>query len=198
VTDQFITIWLDSLDRVGPDGYRALQGPSALPAAVRSDSALWSERFFTPAADPHVSALAGQARWSYHLSTELTPDLVRCQYTAAGLALDLIESRAYTVLRVRESDPPTRDRVMAIAESVLLKPPGTRTWRFDFAQPLAEGAWFSTNPSVGPTRIATWELRVDGGIRGGGLYFLRFKKTLPQVGYPNLRRWFDDEFRARG
>ena len=34
--------------------------------------------------------------------------------------------------------------------------------------------------------------------RSGSLDFLRFKKPLEQVGYPNLRRWFDDEFRARG
>src|SRR5687768_3599864 len=53
VTDALITIWLDSIDRVRPEEYRPAAALGALPATVRSDSAMWSERFFASAANPH-------------------------------------------------------------------------------------------------------------------------------------------------
>jgi hypothetical protein len=83
------------------------------------------------------------------------------------------------------------------AEDLLLKPEGVATWSFQFPAALTEGSRFSTNPTVGPLRITTWEDRTDGGIRGGVLYFLRFKKSFELVGYPNLRRWFDESFRLK-
>jgi hypothetical protein len=192
--DELVTIWLDSIDRVETNAYKPVMF-EALPAAVRGDSSLWADRFFTDAANPHNHKAA--VKWTYHLSTESTPDILRGEHIVQKYALEVIETRSYLITRVRGTAPQSRSAVLAAAEDLLRRPESTATWSFQFPEVLNEGSRFSTNPTVGPLRITTWEDRTDGGVRGGVLYFLRFKKSFELLGYPDLRRWFDESFRRK-
>jgi hypothetical protein len=193
-SDELVTIWLDSIDRVALDAYRPIAF-DALPAIVRGDSSLWCERLFTSTANPHTRKM--DVKWSYHLATEDTPDILRAEYVIPPYAVEMLETRGYVVARVRKADVPDRGFVLAVAEAMLLKPPGTAVWNFQFPAALSEGSRFTTNSALGPHLIASWEDRTDGGVRKGALFFLRFKKSLERIGYPDLRRWFDDAFRSK-
>jgi hypothetical protein len=193
--DQLITIWLDSIDRVPADGYRPVTEWAALPSAVRGDATFWAGRFFTPEANPHNHR--DTVQWAYHLATEKTPDILRYRSKVDSYELDVIETRGYLLVRVRRLLPPNTAAVVAVAEKVLLKPEGMDSWNFHFPAALVEGTRFSTNQDAGPLRIASWEDLVAGGIRNGSLYFLRCKKVLDRMGYPDLRGWFDNTFRNR-
>ena len=195
MTDDVTSIWLDSVDRVAEGAYRPIAGRDALPAQVRADSALWADRFLSSAANPHLRGW--DVAWSYHLATKDTPDLIRAVYDIPGHGLDVIESRAYLITRIHEPAPATPQEVATVAELLLAKPPDAAAWRFQFSTALTEGGRFTTNPSIGPLDIMDWPDRVDGGIRHGRLYFLQFKKIPDRQGYPDLRRWFDEAFRAR-
>ena len=192
--DELVTIWLDSIDRVAPDAYNPVAF-DLLPPEVRGDSSLWSERFFTAAANPHNRKAVVQ--WSYHLATADTPDVLRGKYSVQKYDLDVIETRSYLITRIRVNESPNREAILAAAEDLLLKPQGMATWTFQSIESLNDGSRFSTNPTVSPLRIATWEDRTDGGIRRGYLFFLRFKKSFDLIGYPDLRRWFDESFRRK-
>jgi hypothetical protein len=39
--------------------------------------------------------------------------------------------------------------------------------------------------------------RADGGVRGGALYFLCFKKVPDHLGYPSEANWFSSDLRAK-
>ena len=113
--DELVTIWLDSIDRVAPDAYKTVAF-DALPPEVRGDSSLWSERFFTAAANPHNRKAVVQ--WSYHLATADTPDVLRCEYSVQKYDLDVIETRSYVITRIRVNQSPNREAILAAAEDI--------------------------------------------------------------------------------
>lgn len=190
---ELTTIWIESIARIGPDWYRAVPDIEWIPRMVRANSAQWAGRFFASAADPHQRPT--EVQWSYHLATERTPDVIRYIYRALSYDLDVVESRVYTVIRLKLRTP-AGPVIQEAADRLLLRPEGGA--RFDFRLPmtLTDGTRFSSNPETGPLDIGSWEDLVEGGMRGGAPYFLRFKKHPQTVGYPNLRTWFDAELRA--
>lgn len=186
-------IWIESIARIAPDTYRAVPDIEWIPRTVRANSAQWAGRFFVPEADPHQRPT--EVQWSYHLATERTPDVIRYIYRALSYDLDAVESRAYAVIRLKLRQPPA-SAIQEAADKLLLRPAPLSRFVFQFPQTLSDGIRFSSNPETGPLEIASWEDLVEGGIRGGAPYFLRFKKHPQIVGYPNLRTWFDPEFRT--
>ncbi|MBL8178404.1 MAG: hypothetical protein JNK48_27265 [Bryobacterales bacterium] len=187
-------IWTESILRIPPTGWRLLADIDLLPPAVRADSAMWAERFLTDAANPHLRPHAAQ--WSFVLATEDTPDAIRAGYRADRYDLDTVETRAYLLVRLRLREfsaaaiQEAADRLIQPAQS------GSR-WRFQFVETPSEGSRFSTSPASNPLTIASWDDLVEGGVRNGAPYFLRFKKHHQRQGYPNLGAWFDPDFRAR-
>jgi len=72
-----------------------------------------------------------------------------------------------------------------------------RPRRFELPHTIDEGACFSTDEGAEPLLLAAWTERVDGGVRGGQLYFLFYKKVPQRVGFRSDERWFDDPIRRR-
>jgi hypothetical protein len=192
--EQLIRTWLAAVDRVPAKEYRPAAGFEDLPDDVQGSSTMWSERFFAPAASPH--AATSQARRSYHLSTDTSPDLLRHQYRFGQLALDVVESRNFTLIRTGRTLPVTAAAAREAARSILNLKDGEHQWTLQAPNALAEGAWFSSNPDADPMTMS-WADRADGGIHGGALVFLCFKKDQQRVGYPDIRKWFDSAFRSR-
>jgi len=187
-------LWMESIASIPSAAWRSLPDIASLPPAVRGDSSLWCERFFTPEADPHLRP--AEVQWSYALATNQTPDAIRYIYSAAPYDLDTIETRAFTVVRLK-----LRTFTAATIQSAagqLLQPPNIgNSWDFHLPEALTEGFRFSSDPSTNPLEIPSWEDLVEGGIRAGAPYFIRFKKVFQLQGYPNPRTWFDSDFRAR-
>ncbi len=187
-------LWIESLAAIPTADWRAVPDIAALPPAVRADSSLWADRFYTPEANPH--ARPSDVQWSYALAGEATPDAIRYIYRVAPFDLDTIETRAFAAVRLKLRAP-TAATIQEAAEQILLPPESGKPWQFTFPEALTEGCRFSTDPASSPLDIATWEDLVEGGIRAGAPYFLRFKKHLQRAGYPHLPTWFDAGFRAR-
>ncbi|MBL8222494.1 MAG: hypothetical protein JNL62_24865 [Bryobacterales bacterium] len=154
----------------------------------------WAERFFTPLANPHLRP--AEVHWSYTLATDDTPDAIRYLYRSASYDLDTVETRAYAVVRLRL---PTLSPSLIedAANEILLPPASGKTWKFHFLESLSEGSRFSSDLSSNPLDIASWEDLVEGGIRSGVPYFMRFKKHPQRHGYPGLGTWFDAGFSGR-
>ena len=200
--EQLITIWLDVADRVGPADYHSVDDLAAVSGQARADSRHWAHSFFSPAASPHQAA---KVRHSVHLARADTPDLLRHEYAFGGLDLEVIESRSFTLIRIAPAALdvlalPEAERPRAVkraAESLLHLEGAHHKWDFQLPALLAEGVRFSTNPAADPLGMRHWHERADGGIRRRALYFLCFKKIGQILGYHDVQRWFDDDFRAR-
>lgn len=186
-------LWMESIASIAPEAWRSVPDIERLPPDVRADSSLWCERFFTPEADPHLRPAGVQ--WSYAVATNQTPDAIRYIYSAAPYDLDTIETRAFTVVRLKLRTF-TAATIQSAAGHLLQPPQGGNQWEFHLPEALTEGFRFSSNPSADPLDIASWEDLVEGGIRAGAPYFIRFKKVLQLQGYPNPRTWFDSDFRT--
>ncbi|MFN7935042.1 MAG: hypothetical protein U0R19_17060 [Bryobacteraceae bacterium] len=186
---------MDSVAAIPPSSWRAVPNSDGLPPAIRADASLWAERFFTPEANPH--ARPADVQWSYAIAGPATPDAIRYIYRVDPYDLDTIETRAFTVVRLKLRSP-SATVIEDAANRLLLGPGHGQRWRFQFPEALTEGSRFSSDPSVTPIDIATWEDLVEGGIRSGAAYLVRFKKLLQRQGYEHLPTWFDPEFRARG
>ena len=199
--DELIRIWLDSIDRVSRKGFVPLADFKTLPDAVLGGTRLWSARFFTPEANP--THQTNGIKYSYHLSTADTPDLLRYEYEFKSLNLEVIESSSYTFVRVRQrpgsADLKQNERVGFInrtATMILNMRDENHNWEFQFPSAVADDTRFSTDPNADPIAMTSWESRADGGIRNGDLYFLLFKKIPDRPAYPDIQRWFDNRFRG--
>src|SRR4026209_1248713 len=73
--DDLINIWLRSIERASKHGFKPLAALEKLPAAVLGGTRLWSARFSTAEANP--AQMRKDVKYSYHLSTGDTPDLIR-------------------------------------------------------------------------------------------------------------------------
>jgi hypothetical protein len=193
---QHVTGWLQAVDRVTPGQYKNLESFEALPdgAHVRADSESWSARFFTPKFDPYRQT--EPVKRSFHNAGADTYDMLRHQYAAQSLSLEVIETVTFTLLRFGPSksllslpEENKRKAIMRAASAVLHLPDD-----FQFPAPVIEGALFSTHAEANPITLRSWTARVDGGIHNGQLFFICYKRQEPADGkliFLNGQHWFD-------
>jgi hypothetical protein len=202
--EEIIQGWLGSVDRVPENAYRPIDVRILTETVAGRESLLWSDQFFAAEAHPYLEL--NRARHSIHAATEDTFDLIRHDYGAAGYSLTVIETINFTQVRIADSAAAilglsceeavtaVQTMVAAILNWMAEGPP----WVFQLPQRLADGVTFSTNPDAHPFGLASWRERADGGIRGGYVYFLCFKKVPEILGYRNSQQWFDEDLRKRG
>ncbi len=213
-TDDLIGAWLDMIDRAG-GGWVTMPDLKLLPDGqrVQLDSERWCALFFKPGADPHGATVMPAVE--IHRATPDTADIIRYDYARGNMRLRLYETAVFALLRVEKaeiellnlSQDKRPEGIASIAATLLNKPapPGpvpvaAPTWAFVFEGPIGEGSRFSTGASQDPHLMPSWTSRVDGGIRGGHLYFMCFKKRRSGDGRVillNSHHWFDGQAWAR-
>jgi hypothetical protein len=207
--EQRLSGWLAAVRRVPPEGFTEVARLEDICRQVCADSWFWCDAMFTEQANPHSQALG--RRHAFHVATEDTPDLLRHEYTVAGLDLAVTESRNFVLVEVARSSldllglagPDRAAAVRRIAESLFAQ--AGRAQFVVFSGPaeacslddIVEGTALCTNPSADPVLLSCWADRMECGIQEGRLYFLCYKKSSQRAGYENAQQWFDDAFRAR-
>jgi hypothetical protein len=190
--------WLAGVERASDRGFAPVPGAVDLPAEVLADSCYWCDEVFSPDANPHD---APDVWRGVHLATRSTPDLLRHVYTTQGIGLAVTEGRNFILVEVdpRSADVlalPRAERPAAVhrvAEAIFRAPPS-----FQVPPEIDEGARFSTDDGAEPLLLAAWSRRVEGGVRGGRLYFLCYKKTAQRVGFARDDRWLGTAGARRG
>jgi hypothetical protein len=181
--------WLAAVDRAVARGFDRVEDREVLPAGARADSWFWCDEVLAPHANPHD---APGARASVHPATPTTVDLLRHDYKAAGLGLTVIEGRNFLLVQVDPASAdvlalPPEDRAAAVhrvASAIFKARPS-----FQVPRAIEEGARFSTDEGVDPRLMAHWSRRLDGGVRGGRLWFLCYKKAPQRVGFAREEGW---------
>ena len=198
-----IARWLEAVESVPRRDYTMIAELSELPAQARAESCYWCDHVLSPEANPHD---APGAEHGYHLAEGGTPDLLRHAYTAHGLGLTVIEGRNFLLIRIGRGSLdvlalPAAARAEAIrhAAAVLLRAPRQKEApSFHLPEALDEGCSFSSDAGADPLLLSCWTERVEGGIRGGELYFVSYKKPAQRTGFAHAEAWFDAAFRERG
>lgn len=206
-----IAKWLRAVREIHPGDYVEVHDLRSVPdrARVEQDSSSWTQRFFTNATNPYTQK--GAVRRSIHMATPDTFDVIRHEYDAVGKHLVVEETVNFILVTV---EPPLdalstiderakQDEIGKIA-ALVLRMSGTKVatnlqeapyhWAFRFPATIHEGTTFSTNPEQSPQRMWSWASRLDGGIYGGRLYFLCFKKgesTSGRMFTLDAQHWFD-------
>lgn len=196
--------WLASVERVRPHEFDLISDDASIPPGALADSCMWCERVLSPTVSPYCEGV--QARRSVHRAGRATADLLRHDYAAAGLRLTITESRNFLLIEVaRESvdvlSLPEEARATAIRRVArrLFCPSATgaatsRTClppRLRLPARIDEGTVFNSNPRADPRLLGDSAERVDGGVRGGVLYFICYKREPHRVGFVNARQWFE-------
>lgn len=187
-----VVAWLAAVDEVGPGGWQIIADASQIPAHARADSHYWCELVFAPEANPHDVPQVARA---IHRGGGCSPDLIRYDYEARGLHLQVIEGRNFVLVRVdrRSLDLlalPEPERALAVtraAEALFRQP-----LCFCHCEPLANGSLFCTSPTADPRLLASWAERAEGGVRDGELWFAAYKRVSQLVGFANPNQWFRD------
>jgi hypothetical protein len=193
--------WLESIDDVPDAGYRDV-GLAGLDGEVRAGSQLWCDDHLAAEASPYVGGR--KVRTSVHAGNEGTDtrkvsiDLVRHGYEIDELPVEVVEARSFTLIRLaagkalQGTASARAAEIQRLARRLLSQP-----WVFRFPASIDEGVRFSSNPDVDPDNLPSWTARGDGGIRGGRLWFLCFRKVPDIIGYWSDIQWFPDEFREK-
>lgn len=211
-TDDLIGAWLNMIDRAG-GAWVTVTDLKLLPDArrVQRDSEEWCALFFTAGANPHQADAMPVI--AIHRATPETADIIRYDYASGNMRLRLYETVDFVLLRVEQTEVEPlnlhQDKIPAaitrISRILLNKPAPAapspvseeaQTWAFQFSPPIQEGSRFSTGASQDPHLMPSWTSRVDGGIRGGRLYFMCFKKRQSGDGrliILNSHHWFDGQ-----
>lgn len=199
--DELVTGWVDSALRVPASAFVPIDD-LARTGKIAAASRQWSARFFAPAANPHL--VTPKPRWSVHLATPTSFDLLRHAYDVGATRLDVLEARSFTLVRALGAAAPILAlpdgdhlaAVNALAASILRVRGDEHAWTFDAASPLADGARFTTDRAVDPLSMPSWTSRADGGIRGGDVFFLLYKRIPEILGYFANAEWLDDATRS--
>lgn len=188
--------WLDAVDEA-EGRFREVASLEELPEHVRKDSEFWCDEILAPAVNPHDVETA-----RHHVFQEPgeTPDLVAHDVAVNGTQLRIIEGRNFLLVRVdrRSLDLlalPIEARHAAAeraAEAIFREP-----LRFRTCAALGEGGLVCTDAEVDPLLISSWSRRAEGGIRGGELWFLCYKKCAQRTGFCNAAQWFSDTGEVR-
>lgn len=179
---ELIADWWAAVEEARAEDFVEVAGVEGLPATALADSRLWCAEFFRPQADPYRKEL--RARHAFHAARGATFDFFRHEYEVGGMPVRVLESRNFTLIRVPGADV---SRVPGIAGSLL-----KLTGEFLFS-PKTDA--FSTGPFVHPMSMGSWTQRVDGGVRGGELYVLCYKRIPQRLGFGSATGWFGDKFR---
>jgi len=185
------------VERVAPGDFTPIAATAELGEQARAESIYWCDEVFRPEANPHD---APGARHAYHRAPRGAPDLVRHEYTAGGLALTVIESRSFLLVRVDPGSldvlalpPPARAAALHdTARAIFRATQAGRPPSFPAPGAMEEGARLSTNERADPLLLAGWGDRIEAGVRGGALYFLCYKKAAQRVGFASGERWLGD------
>lgn len=188
-----LAAWLAAVDEVAEDGWACVRDLSEVPAHVRADSVYWCDHVLLPEVNPHDLP---DVEHAIHYGDGRSPDLVRHLFTAKGLDLDIVEGRNFLRVRVarRSVDVlalPEGERPAAVsrAAAAIFRQPLT----FCHCDVVADGSIFCTDSCVDPRVLASWTERAEGGIRGGELWFICYKRISQLVGFANPTQWFSDE-----
>jgi hypothetical protein len=192
-----IARWLAAVDRAPPGSFTTVADFAAIPEQARAESYYWCDEVLSPDVSPHD---APGVRHGHRRATGSSPDLICHAYTAKGLGITVIEGRSFLLVEVdRESVDvlalPPAARAAAIhrvAGALLRTPRDGRALSFRVPDEIDEGARFSTDEGADPLLLAAWSDRVEGGVRGGRIFFLCYKKRAQEVGLAGDHRWFDD------
>lgn len=206
-----IIVWLNMIDRIGPEGFVIASNLRELPdrTRVQRDSETWCGRFLKPAVNPHNLTL--KPRLSIHRSTTDTADVLSYESAAGGLGFRVYETVDFVLLRIEQMQPDllslaedkTPGAIVSVAEATLnmrgtaltaLGREKQYNWVFTFTRPVKEGSHFSTDASKDPHTMSSWADRVDGGIHNKHLYFMCFKRRESGDGKLVLldsHHWFD-------
>ena len=192
------TEWLRAISDLPENGFQQLDGQGKLPPNVRGELNYFDDKFFVEGARP---LLQQKLELWVHRATDTTPDVVRFKYRVGGLRLTVLETTNVALVWVRGeklSSTPQEQRgaVIASVARQLLNVKGTsHDWKFGPDARMGEEGNFSTDATVDPATMATWEQRADGGVMHGTLYFFLYKRSPSRLGYQNAGNWFDPEFR---
>jgi len=186
--------WIDAVEKARAEGFDEIANDDDLPAGARADSLYWSRAFFTQGVSPYEPSQ--RVRRAVHRATASTPDLVRHEYEASALRLTVTEGRSFTLIVIaRESldilalPEAERPNAVARAAAALFHADCVDGRCFQVPEDLAEGVFFSTNPGADPRLLGAWKDRIDGGIRGGELFFLLYKRLSWMTGWLNGSEW---------
>ncbi|MFT3766427.1 MAG: hypothetical protein QM820_13080 [Minicystis sp.] len=180
------------MDEVAEDGWACVRDLSEVPAQVRADSVYWCDHVLLPEVNPHDLP---DVEHAMHYGDGRSPDLIRHMYTAKGLDLDVVEGRNFLCVRVsrRSLDVlalPDGERPAAVsrAAAAIFREPLT----FCHCDSVADGSIFCTDACADPRVLTSWTERAEGGIRGGELWFICYKRIAQLVGFSNPAQWFSD------
>lgn len=187
--------WLAAARRVPREDYTWVREFEEVSGPTRADSWFWCDLLFRPEASPHCEA--AEARHGFHAATVETIDLLRHEYQACGLDLVATEGRNFLVVEVARPGPEilaggarSREAIRGIARA-LFADAGLCAAPLC---PVGDGG-FAVNPQADPLLLARCAERMDGGICGGSLYFVQYKKSPQLIGYLDACQWFDAELR---
>ena len=192
------TEWLRAVSQVDENGFQHLDGEGKLPPNVRGELNYFDDKFFVEEARPLRQLKLDL--W-VHRSTDTTPDIVRFKYRVGALKLTVLETLNVALVWVRGeklSSTPEAERpalVASIAAQIINMKGTGHDWRFGPADRLGKDGNLSTDATVDPATMSTWEQRADAGVMHGTLYFFLYKRSPSRLGYQNAGNWFDPEFR---
>jgi hypothetical protein len=186
--------WLGAAKRAEKHGWTEVLDFAAIPAQARAESYFWCDQVFTPEARPHD---APGVKHAHHRARRGTIDLLRHAYAACGMGIVVVEGRNFLLVRIdrRSLDVlalPEDQRAPAIrraAAALFRAPPGGCTPTFELPQKVVEGTRFCSDEGADPLLLRCWAERVEGGIEGGELRFVVYKKAPQRVGFGNARGW---------
>jgi len=174
---------------------------------VELDSRQWAETFFVKGASPW-RPYSRRGRSFLAASGGGPVDVLRHEYQVDKWALRVYETAEGIFVSVEglvlAALPEGRRQQVTDVADELFKMAGTRSgragrtpyrWVFQLdGNDVTEGATFSSAPEVSVAFMESWADRIDGGINGGNLYFLLWKRHESGDGRwirLNEAHWFD-------
>jgi hypothetical protein len=218
-SEETLVGWQQALDRAEKDGFKPLTSVGSLPdgARVELSSREWTARFLRPAFDPWQTR--SKVERTVHEGTVDTPDVLRHRFvvtlreapdkppveyavtvteTTHTLRAD-VEQKGLDLASLGEDARAAAigalaDRVVPMSGSYPGAMGESRPYAWVFKHgPLVEGARFSTNPGAEVILMKSWADRFDGGIQGGHVYFVGFKRITGtgRIVILDSSHWFD-------
>ncbi len=209
---QILTDFLSTVDRATENGFEDFSGFEGLDdgAAVELDSRDWAERFLRPESNPYADGV--EVKRYVHHATSDTDDLIWHGFVInEEIGVTVIESAESYLIKLKshqgtllgQHDAESEALIQGLTQPVLALS-GTYDdpfgqileyrWTFVYDPPLREGSRFTSGPGVDPFVLTSWTDRIDGGIRGGELFFHGYKVHGSGAGRNvslSGKHWFD-------
>jgi hypothetical protein len=185
--------WVDPVEAIDPGAFVPLDGPGAL-GSVAPDLSAWWRRFFRPEASP---ARAEGARLGALPGATGAPDLVRSEYDMAVVRVEVLDTAAFTLVRIADPGVDVADGAAAqVLVRRLLAVGPDRAWDLSLPARLAEGTWYASAPEVDPGAMPSFRDRLDVRVLGGRLEILCAKRQGARS-TPDGAAWFPADLRGR-